>query len=193
MILNSPDIALERKFEPLWLALAERLDTYPAGPGPGGPLATMTRPALRAYGERMPVMPMFPLGSVLLPGGSAAAPRVRAALPADDHRLPRRGRRAGVRAGADHARSRSRRRRRAGDGRHGRHRCCRSTRSTKGATPWWPSGTRRIRVNAWLPDDPYPIADVDDWPDEDPDPADLADAVAAAHERVRRRWRWPQN
>jgi uncharacterized protein len=45
-------------------------------------------------------------------------------------------------------------------------------------------GTRRLRVNAWLPDDPYPIADVDDWPDEDPDPADLAQAVAAAHERV---------
>ncbi len=34
MILNSPDIALERKFEPLWLALADRLDTYPAGPDP---------------------------------------------------------------------------------------------------------------------------------------------------------------
>ena len=32
MILNSPDIALDRKYEPLWLALAERLDTYPAGP-----------------------------------------------------------------------------------------------------------------------------------------------------------------
>ena len=32
MILNSPDIALDRKFEPFWLALAERLDTYPAGP-----------------------------------------------------------------------------------------------------------------------------------------------------------------
>ena len=46
-------------------------------------------------------------------------------------------------------------------------------------------GTRRIAVNAWLPDDPYPIADVDDWPDDDPDPAELADAVAAAHERVR--------
>ena len=27
-------------------------------------------------------------------------------------------------------------------------------------------GTRRIRVNAWLPDDPYPLADVDDWPEE---------------------------
>lgn len=26
-------------------------------------------------------------------------------------------------------------------------------------------GTRRIRVNAWLPDDPYPLADVEDWPD----------------------------
>ena len=32
MILNAPDIAVDRKFEPLWLALAERLDTYPAGP-----------------------------------------------------------------------------------------------------------------------------------------------------------------
>ncbi|MEM1335184.1 MAG: LON peptidase substrate-binding domain-containing protein, partial [Actinomycetota bacterium] len=30
-------------------------------------------------------------------------------------------------------------------------------------------GIRRIRVNAWLPDDPYPLADVDDWPDTDPD------------------------
>lgn len=26
-------------------------------------------------------------------------------------------------------------------------------------------GTRRIRVTAWLPDDPYPQAQVDDWPD----------------------------
>lgn len=54
-------------------------------------------------------------------------------------------------------------------------------------------GTRRIRVNAWLPDDPYPLADVDDWPDswsdDDRSPATLAelqsriDKVAA---RVRR-------
>ena len=28
-------------------------------------------------------------------------------------------------------------------------------------------GTRRVRIRAWLPDDPYPVADVDDWPDED--------------------------
>ncbi len=46
-------------------------------------------------------------------------------------------------------------------------------------------GTRRIRVNAWLPDDPYPLADVDDWPDEDPEPPGLDIQVAASHARVR--------
>ena len=45
-------------------------------------------------------------------------------------------------------------------------------------------GTRRIRINAWLPDDPYPIADVDDWPDEDPDSPGLALEVAASRSRV---------
>jgi len=38
-------------------------------------------------------------------------------------------------------------------------------------------GTRRIRVNAWLPDDPYPIADVDDWPDDDVDQPELRERV----------------
>jgi Lon protease-like protein len=46
-------------------------------------------------------------------------------------------------------------------------------------------GTRRIRINAWLPDDPYPIADVDDYPDVDPDPPGLGVDVAATHARVR--------
>lgn len=36
-------------------------------------------------------------------------------------------------------------------------------------------GTRRIRILEWLPDDPYPRADVQDWLDEAPD-ADLTDA-----------------
>jgi uncharacterized protein len=45
-------------------------------------------------------------------------------------------------------------------------------------------GTRRITINAWLPDDPYPLADVDDWPDIDPDAPGLAVNVAAAHARV---------
>jgi Lon protease-like protein len=35
-------------------------------------------------------------------------------------------------------------------------------------------GVRRIRVRRWLPDDPYPIADVEDWPDPDPGPAHAA-------------------
>ncbi|HEY8526115.1 MAG TPA: LON peptidase substrate-binding domain-containing protein [Acidimicrobiales bacterium] len=29
-------------------------------------------------------------------------------------------------------------------------------------------GTRRVRVERWLPDDPYPRAEVTDWPDEPP-------------------------
>ncbi len=45
-------------------------------------------------------------------------------------------------------------------------------------------GTRRIAINAWLPDDPYPLADVDDWPDVDPDAVGLAANVAASHARV---------
>ena len=28
-------------------------------------------------------------------------------------------------------------------------------------------GADRLRVNAWLPDDPYPLADIDLWPDDD--------------------------
>jgi uncharacterized protein len=40
-------------------------------------------------------------------------------------------------------------------------------------------GTRRLRVTAWLEDDPYPRADVDDWPD-DPDDPTAAEAAAEA-------------
>jgi Lon protease-like protein len=37
-------------------------------------------------------------------------------------------------------------------------------------------GQRRIRVVEWLPDDPYPLAAVEDWPDPEPGP-DHADRV----------------
>jgi Lon protease-like protein len=54
-------------------------------------------------------------------------------------------------------------------------------------------GTRRIRVNAWLPDDPYPLADVDEWPDSwDADAAevssgnDFRERIARVTARVRR-------
>ena len=47
-------------------------------------------------------------------------------------------------------------------------------------------GARRIRVNAWLPDDPYPLADVDDWPDEPADGAELEPIVREVERDVRR-------
>jgi Lon protease-like protein len=46
-------------------------------------------------------------------------------------------------------------------------------------------GTRRVRVNRWLDDDPYPRADVDEWKDEGVDAFDR-DEVATV-ERVLRR------
>ncbi|MGD9702615.1 MAG: LON peptidase substrate-binding domain-containing protein [Acidimicrobiia bacterium] len=50
-------------------------------------------------------------------------------------------------------------------------------------------GTRRVKVTAWLPDDPYPLAEIDDWPDEEVvvgDASDLVAEVAAVHQEVRR-------
>ncbi|MEQ1702388.1 MAG: LON peptidase substrate-binding domain-containing protein [Ilumatobacteraceae bacterium] len=43
-------------------------------------------------------------------------------------------------------------------------------------------GIGRVRVNAWLPDDPFPLADVDQWPDDDllPDPELLATTIQRA-------------
>lgn len=47
-------------------------------------------------------------------------------------------------------------------------------------------GTRRIRVVAWLPDDPYPLADVDDWPDNESSAVELSPRIEALSARVRR-------
>jgi Lon protease-like protein len=47
-------------------------------------------------------------------------------------------------------------------------------------------GTHRFRVNAWLPDDPYPLADVDLWPDPDDGDPTLAPAAEAAVSMLRR-------
>jgi uncharacterized protein len=49
-------------------------------------------------------------------------------------------------------------------------------------------GTERFRVTAWLPDDPYPLADVDPWPDDDRSVIDLDHAstrIGELHDRVR--------
>jgi Lon protease-like protein len=47
-------------------------------------------------------------------------------------------------------------------------------------------GARRIRVEAWLPDAPYPVADVVPWPDPEPGPdhGARADQVVARLRRV---------
>lgn len=47
-------------------------------------------------------------------------------------------------------------------------------------------GTRRIRVRSWLPDDPYPRADVEDWVDDEPDHPDLTGRIGTVWSRVRR-------
>ena len=46
-------------------------------------------------------------------------------------------------------------------------------------------GVRRLRVQRWLPDDPYPIAEVQDWPDAAPGP-DFTDGLAASTGLLRR-------
>jgi len=46
-------------------------------------------------------------------------------------------------------------------------------------------GTRRIRIERWLPDDPYPRAEVRDWPDDDTD-ADLGAAYRDGVSSLRR-------
>lgn len=46
-------------------------------------------------------------------------------------------------------------------------------------------GASRLRVLEWLPDDPYPLAEVEHWPDPAPGP-EHADAVQAAVGRLRR-------
>jgi Lon protease-like protein len=46
-------------------------------------------------------------------------------------------------------------------------------------------GVRRVRIDRWLPDDPYPRAEVVDWPDGDEAVPDT-DAVAAVAARFRR-------
>jgi Lon protease-like protein len=47
------------------------------------------------------------------------------------------------------------------------------------------AGVRRIRVRSWLPDDPYPCAEVEDWPDEEQSLA-TTDSVQAVVTRLRR-------
>ena len=47
-------------------------------------------------------------------------------------------------------------------------------------------GTERFRIVSWLPDDPYPVADIDLWPDDDEADAEVSpEAIEELHRRVR--------
>lgn len=46
-------------------------------------------------------------------------------------------------------------------------------------------GVRRLRVTGWLPDDPYPHADIEDWPDPTPGPGH-AESLAEVVGQLRR-------
>ncbi|MEN9646323.1 MAG: hypothetical protein RL238_2992 [Actinomycetota bacterium] len=132
----------------------------------------------------MAVLPMFPLGSVLLPGGvlplHVFEPRYRALVQACiesvDHEfgtvLIEQGHEVG---GGD-------RRRAVGTV----ARIVQVAELPDGRYAVVAVGTHRVRVASWLPDDPYPLADVDDWPDVEPDAPELAGMVDELTPRVRR-------
>lgn len=132
----------------------------------------------------MAVMPMFPLGTVLLPGAilplHVFEPRYRQLVLdclSDDSGRPEFGvtmiERGWEVGGGDQ---------RAAVGVVAR--IIRVEALEHGQYALVAAGTRRIRVNAWLPDDPYPLADVDDWPDDDTDVPGLTDRLAAVTGRL---------
>jgi Lon protease-like protein len=133
----------------------------------------------------MGVMPMFPLGTVLLPGGvlplHVFEPRYRqlvADLLADDVNDPEFGvtmiERGTEVGGGDQ---------RAPVGVVARVVQIQALEGGRYALV--AVGTGRFRVNAWLPDDPYPLADVDEWPDQDPDDPRASELIAPLRRRIR--------
>jgi uncharacterized protein len=137
----------------------------------------------------MGVMPMFPLGMALLPGAvlplHVFEPRYRQMVHdilADDADVPEFGVvmiERGREVGGDDVRTRVGTVARLVDIRA----------LPDGRYALVAVGGERLRVNAWLPDDPYPLADVDLWPDDDLDSVDqqtAAGTIEALHTRVRK-------
>lgn len=135
-------------------------------------------------GEPQSITPMFPLGSVLLPGMALPLqvfePRYRVMMhdlrgepsPAFGVVLIERGSEVG-----------------GGETRTDvgcRAVVARAEEHPDGTWTVVAVGTERIRVDTWLTDDPYPRARVSDWPDED-DPAQLDVARLDEVERSARR------
>lgn len=129
-------------------------------------------------------MPMFPLGSVLLPGAvlplHVFEPRYRAlvsdCLEAPDHEFGVTMIERGSEVGGGDQRSR------VGTV----ARMVQVAELDDGRFAVVCVGTRRIKVVAWLPDDPYPLADVDDWPDDETGADQLRPRIDELAARVRR-------
>ena len=130
----------------------------------------------------MTVLPMFPLGNVLMPGSPLSLhvfeeryrQLVRDCIEATDHEfgvvLIDRGHEVG-----------------GGDSRRQVGTIARMVQVAElpdGRFAVVAFGMRRFRVDQWLPDDPYPLAAVDDWPDAD-EYID-SDQLAAVVQRTRR-------
>jgi Lon protease-like protein len=132
----------------------------------------------------MAVLPMFPLGTVLLPGGvlplHVFEPRYRQMVIdclADDTGEPEFGVtmiERGSEVGGGEQRS--------DVGVIARMVQVRAL--DEGRYALLAVGTQRFRVVAWLPDDPYPLADVDEWPDVDTDAPELPSRVAELTTRL---------
>ena len=133
------------------------------------------------------VLPMFPLGTVLLPGGvlplHVFEPRYRELV---HHGIDSPRHEFGVvlivrgsEVGGDDLRTQ------VGT----RARMAQVAELDGGRYAVMAVGVERIRIDAWLPDDPYPRAQVESWPDapmDDVDDDTLALHVAATSSRVRR-------
>jgi Lon protease-like protein len=153
---------------------------------------TLTRPAVAVarfhvgcHAGRVAVLPMFPLGTVLLPGGVLPLhifePRYRqlvADLLADDVNEPEFGVtmiERGKETGGGEARAEV----------GVIARVVEIQALDEGRYALVAVGTRRFRVRSWLPDDPYPLADVDEWPDDDPDDPRVRALIVSARARIR--------
>jgi Lon protease-like protein len=129
-------------------------------------------------------MPMFPLGSVLLPGAvlplHVFEPRYRAmvrdCLAASEHEFGVTMIERGSEVGGGDQRSR------VGT----IARMVQVAELDDGRFAVVCVGTRRIKVVAWLPDDPYPLADVDEWPDDEEGADALGPLIEELAARVRR-------
>ena len=165
-VLNSPGTLTDQSvYRPIWDSFADVLATYPSGPS-AADLGAAARATVMGRLSRCSRW-----GAWLLPGAvlplHVFEPRYRQLVLdclADDTGDAEFG------VGADRAGLRGRRRRRA------RRRSATIARIVRveaaapaAASRCWRSAVGRATVLEWLPDDPYPIADVEPWPDRPPD------------------------